>query len=105
VVHPASYKMGTGSFPRVKQPVDGVDRPPPSSAEVKERTDLCRYSPLWAFVACSRVSFTFTVTFTLYSATITTFYTLSSLRFQECAFLSQNANRNRNTRSFLHSQF
>jgi hypothetical protein len=32
----------------------------PSSAEVKERVYLIPLLPLWAFVACSRVSFTFT---------------------------------------------
>jgi hypothetical protein len=31
--------------------------PTPSSAEVKERVELYRYSPLWALVACSRVNF------------------------------------------------
>ena len=43
--HPASYKMGTGSFPGVKRPGRGVDHPPPSSAEVKERVELYLYSP------------------------------------------------------------
>ena len=38
--HPASYTMGTGSFPGVKRPGRGVDHPPPSSAEVKERVEL-----------------------------------------------------------------
>ena len=42
-VHPASYKMGTGSFPGVKRPERGVDHPPPSSAEVKERVELYLY--------------------------------------------------------------
>jgi hypothetical protein len=37
--HPASYTMGTGSFPGVKRPVRGVDHLPPSSAEVKERVE------------------------------------------------------------------
>jgi len=49
--HPASYTMGTGSFPGVKQPGRGVDHPLPSSAEVKERVELYLYSPygpLWA---------------------------------------------------------
>ena len=32
--HPASYTMGTGSFPRVKRPGRGVDRPPASNSEV-----------------------------------------------------------------------
>ena len=34
--------------------------PAPSIAEVKERVELYLYSPLWAFVACSRVNFTIT---------------------------------------------
>jgi len=38
--HPASYTMGTGSFPGVKRPGCGIDHPPPSSAEVKERVQL-----------------------------------------------------------------
>jgi len=43
--HPASYTMGTGSFPGVKWPKRGVDHPPPISAEVKERVELYLYSP------------------------------------------------------------
>ena len=35
--HPASYTVGTGSFPGLKWPRCGVDHPPLSSAEVKER--------------------------------------------------------------------
>ena len=42
--HPASYTMGTGSFPGVKRPVVGVDRTSPSSAEVKERVERYLYS-------------------------------------------------------------
>ena len=38
--HPASYTMGTGSFPGVKRPGRGVDHPPISSAKVKERVEL-----------------------------------------------------------------
>jgi len=48
--HPASYTMGTGSFLGVKRPGCGVDHPPPSSAEVKERAELYRHSssgPSW----------------------------------------------------------
>ena len=48
--HPASYTMGAGSFPGVKRQGRGVDHPPPSSAEVKERVELYLYSdsgPLW----------------------------------------------------------
>ena len=47
---PASYIMGTGSFPGIKRPVRGVDHPPPSSAEVKERVELYLYflsGPPW----------------------------------------------------------
>jgi len=40
----------------------GVDHPPPSSAEVRERVELYLYCPPWAFTACSRVNFTFTFT-------------------------------------------
>jgi len=43
--HPASYTMGTGSFPGVKRPGRGADHPPPSSPEVKERVELYLYSP------------------------------------------------------------
>jgi len=37
--------MGTRSFTGVKQLGHGVDNPPPSSAEVKERVELYLYSP------------------------------------------------------------
>ena len=43
--HPASYTMDTGSFPTVKWPGRGVNHPPPSSTEVKERVELYLYSP------------------------------------------------------------
>ena len=43
--HPASYTMGTRSFLGVKRPGRGLDHPPPSSAEVKERVELYLYSP------------------------------------------------------------
>jgi len=55
--HPASYTMGTGSFPGVKRPGRVVDHPPQSSAEVKERVELWLYSPSGSFVACSKVKF------------------------------------------------
>jgi hypothetical protein len=38
--HPASYTIGTWSFPGVKQPGRGIGHPPPSSTEVKERVEL-----------------------------------------------------------------
>jgi hypothetical protein len=37
--HPASYTMGTGCYPEVKRPGRGVEHPPPSSVEVKERVE------------------------------------------------------------------
>ena len=45
-VNPASYTMGTGSFPGVKRPKRGVDRPPPISAEDKysEELYICSHS-------------------------------------------------------------
>jgi len=45
--------MGTGSFPAVKRPGRGVDHPPTSSAEVKERVELYIYSisgPSWPVI-------------------------------------------------------
>ena len=42
--NPASYTMGTGSFQGVKRPGRGVDHPPASSVEVKERVELFLYS-------------------------------------------------------------
>jgi hypothetical protein len=43
--HPASYTMGTASFLGVKRPWRGVNNPPLSSAEIKERVELYIYSP------------------------------------------------------------
>ena len=49
----ASYKMGNTSRSRgVKRPGRGVNQPPTSSVEVKERIEL-------AFMASSRTNFTF----------------------------------------------
>jgi hypothetical protein len=51
--HPSSYTMGTGSFPGAKRSGRGVDHPPPSSAEVKERVVLYLYStsgPSWPII-------------------------------------------------------
>ena len=55
---PASYTMGTGSFPRINWPGRGVDHPPPFSSEVKERVKLYLYSTSGPLVACYRVNFT-----------------------------------------------
>jgi hypothetical protein len=43
--HPASCRMGNGSFPGVKRSGRDVDHPPPFSAEVKERVELYLYFP------------------------------------------------------------
>jgi hypothetical protein len=43
--YPASYTMGTGSFPGVNRPGRRADHPPPTGAEVKERVELYLYSP------------------------------------------------------------
>jgi hypothetical protein len=42
--HPASYTMGTGSFPYVKRPGRDANYPLSSSAEVKDRVELYIYS-------------------------------------------------------------
>jgi len=34
--HPASYTMGTGSFPGVKRPGRGVDHPPHLASRLKK---------------------------------------------------------------------
>jgi hypothetical protein len=43
-VQAASYTMSTGSLPGAKRPGCGVDHPPSSSAEVKEKVELYIYS-------------------------------------------------------------
>ena len=44
--HPASYTMGTGSFPGVKRPGRGVDHPLHLAPRLKkERVELYLYSP------------------------------------------------------------
>jgi hypothetical protein len=43
--YPASYTMGTGSFPEVKRPGRGVDHQSPSSAEVEGGVQLYVYCP------------------------------------------------------------
>ena len=53
------YNRYLVSFPGLVQSGRGNDHPPPSSTEVKERVKLYLYSPLWVFMACSKVNFTF----------------------------------------------
>jgi hypothetical protein len=51
IIHPASYTMGTVSFPEVKRSGRGLNHLPPSCAEVKERAELYLYFPFgpsWA---------------------------------------------------------
>ena len=60
VAHPASYTMCIGSFPEVKRPERGVDHPPHLAPRLKKVYSYTS-TPLWAFVACSRVSFTFSL--------------------------------------------
>jgi hypothetical protein len=69
--HPASYTMGAASFPGVKRPRHGVDHPPPSSAEVKERIEYTCASPQGL---CSLFSVTFTFTFSISVLTVTDVY-------------------------------
>jgi hypothetical protein len=64
------------SFPGVTRPGRCVDHPPPSSAEVKERVELYLYSPLTAFMRCSRVKHTFTFTIKFRSNQMHYFYYL-----------------------------
>jgi len=59
--HPTSYTIGAGSFPGVKRPGRGVDHSPHLAPRLKERVKLYLYS-LRAYVACSRLNFTFTFT-------------------------------------------
>jgi hypothetical protein len=59
--HPASCTIGTGPFPGVTWPGRGVNHPPPSSSEVKERVKLYLYSPAgpsWQVIR-STLPFTF----------------------------------------------
>jgi len=59
--HPSSYTMGTGSFPGVKRPGRGVVIHPFLAPRLKKIRAI-PLLPLWVFVPCSGVNFTFTFT-------------------------------------------
>jgi hypothetical protein len=46
--HPASFTMGTGSFPGINRPGRGADHPSHSSARSRECRDI-PLPPLWSF--------------------------------------------------------
>jgi hypothetical protein len=56
--HQAPYTMGNGSLPGVKRPGRGVDHPHHLAPRLK--SSAIPLLPIWAFLACSRVIFTFT---------------------------------------------
>ena len=45
-VHPASYTMGTGSFPGIKRPGHGVNHPPPPAPRLKKEQGYNSAPPL-----------------------------------------------------------
>ena len=57
--HPDFCTTDTGLFPGVRLAVRGYNHPPSSRAGVKERVELYLYFPLWVFMTCSWVNFTF----------------------------------------------
>jgi hypothetical protein len=52
--------MGTGSFPGLKWLGRGVDHPPHLTPRLRKQWSYTSI-PLWGFVVCSRVNFTFTI--------------------------------------------
>ena len=58
--HPASRTMVPVLFQGVKRPGRGVNYPPSSSAEVKDRVELYLF-PLWDFMTCSGQNLHFTI--------------------------------------------
>ena len=59
--HPASYTIGTGSFPRVKQPARETFHSPTSNAGVENCLELCRHLSSLPAYACHWVTFTITL--------------------------------------------
>ena len=59
--HPTSYTIGTGSF-LVGKAAEAWRWPPnPIHRQGQKKSRVIHLLPLWAFVACSRVTFTFTL--------------------------------------------
>jgi hypothetical protein len=56
----SSYTVGTGSFPAIRAGL-GDKNPTPSNADVKERIELCLYSPSVLLFLGYRVNYTFTI--------------------------------------------
>ena len=59
-VHPASYTMGTGSFPGLSGWGVALATHLHLAPRLKKEQSY-NSTPLWAFVACSRINFTFTL--------------------------------------------
>jgi hypothetical protein len=69
--HPASYTMGTASFPGIKRPGRGVDHPPNLTPRLKKEysyTSNSTSGPSWTVLGRT-FTFTFTFTFTLFRST------------------------------------
>ena len=60
--HLASCTMGTGSFPGVQRPGPALTTHPYLAPMLKKWYSYTSTPPSWAFVTCSRASFTFTNT-------------------------------------------
>jgi hypothetical protein len=56
---PASYTVDTGSFPGVEPSGHDGGKPPPIQLRGQGKSKTMIVLPLWVFVACSRVNFTF----------------------------------------------
>ena len=68
--HPASYRVGTGSFEGLKRLGPDVDHPPLSSAKVKEREEPYEYfpsAPSWPFLGQNLLYLLFPYAFLNYS--------------------------------------
>ena len=95
--HPASYTVGTRSFPGVKRPGRGADHPPLCNAEVKERVEAYLYflcGPSWPVLGWTLLYFTllhFTLLhFTSLHFTLLHFIYFTSLHFTLRYFTSLN---------------